>query len=205
MKGVDKNITLQFDTHKGIPIPGPYLIDQLTGTERALVKVSAVSLNPADYKIHPMFVPVFRWFFPAVAARDFAGTVVGRTKDCKLALGDKVLGFTFFGTLAEYTMVACDGLVVKQPEGMNQSQAAGMVTTAATALMAWEEANMIGKKNPRVLIVGASGGTGTFGNLGFGLVWLLCLCVCCCIRVVLLVRLLCCCDIGFSMRWRRVA
>jgi len=130
----------------------------------ALVKVSYASINPVDYKA-PEF-GFFRYMAmgkgPWIPACDYAGTVV-TTNLPHVKPGDKVAGCTAipkFGTLAEYAVIEGAENVAKLPEGVNLKDAATLAVAAQTAMQSIEPYVEEGFK---VIIYGASGGTGTFG------------------------------------------
>jgi NADPH:quinone reductase-like Zn-dependent oxidoreductase len=74
--------------------------------------------------------------------------------------GDDVFGFIGFGGFAEYVAVPEDALV-QMPAGLNFEQAASVPLAAMTVLQGLRDVARI-QPGQRVLIVGASGGLGTF-------------------------------------------
>ena len=91
---------------------------------------------------------------------ELAGTVVEVGPDAtRLKVGDEVFGYGF-GTAAEFAVAKDDKLAIKPPE-LSFAQAAATVDSASTALQAVRDhANVTAGQ--RVLILGASGGVGTF-------------------------------------------
>ncbi|KAG0290678.1 NADPh quinone reductase [Dissophora globulifera] len=130
-----------------------------------LVKVHAAALNPVDWKLMKGgFVPRFLMPSVKVPALDVAGTVValGPKAGKHVKIGDQVLAMLHFsvsGGLTEYTIVD-ESLVVKKPERWSFEQAAAVPLVATTV---WHALVFFGKlkKGDKVLINGASGGTGT--------------------------------------------
>jgi NADPH:quinone reductase-like Zn-dependent oxidoreductase len=92
---------------------------------------------------------------------DFAGTVeaVGQDVD-RFKPGDEVFGGRT-GAFAEYITIREAGNVVKKPDNIGFSQAAGVGVAGVTALQALRDQGKV-KPGDKVLINGASGGVGTF-------------------------------------------
>lgn len=92
--------------------------------------------------------------------RSLAGTVeaVG-TGVTGLAHGDAVYG-TAPGAFAPY-VVATPALLARMPRGMSYDEAAGMPVSAVTALQAVRDHGRV-EPGMRVLVVGASGGVGSY-------------------------------------------
>jgi NADPH:quinone reductase-like Zn-dependent oxidoreductase len=130
-----------------------------------LIKVHAVSLNPADYALPTM--PIMGRLInkkPATPGLDFAGTIVatpaGSTTDLKP--GDAVFGRLDWpyqhGTLAEYTLGVLNG-IVKLPSNIDFAQGAALGSTAITA---YQSLAKYIKAGDRVFINGGAGGVGGF-------------------------------------------
>jgi NADPH:quinone reductase-like Zn-dependent oxidoreductase len=94
-----------------------------------------------------------------VPGQDVAGTVTA-TGDgvTRFTVGDEVFGIAK-GSFAEYAVAREDKLSHK-PENLSFAQAAAMPVSGLTALRALDAARVTGGSN--VLIVGASGGVGTY-------------------------------------------
>jgi NADPH:quinone reductase-like Zn-dependent oxidoreductase len=91
--------------------------------------------------------------------RCFAGTVEAVSKDVTdFERGDEVYG-TCDGSFAEY-VAAQPRMVARKPANLSMEQAAAVPISASTALQAVRTAQV--RAGQRVLIVGASGGVGTF-------------------------------------------
>jgi NADPH:quinone reductase-like Zn-dependent oxidoreductase len=96
----------------------------------------------------------------SVAGMEVAGTVEGIGKDVtRFQPGDKVFGWCH-GAFAEYVSVSEDALAVK-PATITLEQAAAFPISAFAALQALRDTGRI-QPGHRVLIIGASGGVGTF-------------------------------------------
>lgn len=125
-----------------------------------LVKVHSVSLNAADYRSMKMgIIPKSKIF-----GADIAGKVESAGKNAALFKpGDEVLGdlASFgFGGLAEYVTAPEKALVIK-PGKITFEEAAAIPMASVTALQALRNKAGI-QKGHKVLIVGSSGGVGTF-------------------------------------------
>jgi NADPH:quinone reductase-like Zn-dependent oxidoreductase len=133
------------------PVPNDYEI---------LIKVSAVSLNAADYRSLKMgLIPKNKIF-----GADISGRIEAVGKDTSLFKpGDEVLGDLAsygFGGLAEY-VTAPEKAVILKPKNISFEEAAAMPMAATTALQALRDKAKI-QKGQKVLVVGSAGGVGTF-------------------------------------------
>jgi NADPH:quinone reductase-like Zn-dependent oxidoreductase len=96
----------------------------------------------------------------AVAGIDLAGTVVAIGAEVtRFSVGDEVFGIAR-GSFAEYAAAREDKLAHKPPN-LSFAQAAVVPVSASTALQALRDAGRI-QAGQKVLIVGASGGVGTY-------------------------------------------
>jgi NADPH:quinone reductase-like Zn-dependent oxidoreductase len=140
------------------------------GAGEVLVRVRAGSVNPADWHVMRGEPRVARLSFGLrkpkyrVLGCDFAGSVESVGGDVKtLAPGDEVYGNTFmrgFGGFAEYARAEAD-LLAPKPAGLTFEQAAAVPIAAMTALQGLRDHGRV-EPGQRVLIIGASGGVGTF-------------------------------------------
>lgn len=125
-----------------------------------LVEIHAASINAADYRMMQMGFPPKSKIFGA----DVSGVVKSVGKDVeKFKPGDCVVGDLSdygFGGFAEYA-AAPDKVFVHKPEEISFENAAALPLAGITALQAFCHKNdfQIGQQ---VLIVGCSGGVGTF-------------------------------------------
>jgi NADPH:quinone reductase-like Zn-dependent oxidoreductase len=95
-----------------------------------------------------------------VRGREVAGRVDAIGKDVtRFQPGDEVMG-TSEGSFAQYTRAAEDKLAAK-PANLTFEQAAAVPISASTALQALRDKGQV-RPGQRVLIIGASGGVGTF-------------------------------------------
>ncbi len=125
-----------------------------------LVKVMASSVNALDYRSVKMGNIPKKKIFGA----DFSGIVelVGNNVQ-KIKPGDEVIGDLSdcgLGAFAEYVSTTENNLVLK-PKNISFEAAATLPVAATTALRALRDKGRI-KKGQSVLIVGASGGVGTY-------------------------------------------
>jgi len=145
------------DVSKDVPIPSRHMYNQL------FVEVTAAGLNPSNFKINLKRIPLVRHLASHyVVGYDFVGTVrsVGSAAGCAdFKVGDKVYGVAT-GSMAEYAVAMC-GMVGRAPSSLSDAQVAGLPVAALTSLEAWERGGL--KPGMRVLVIGASGGTGIFG------------------------------------------
>lgn len=135
--------------------------------DEVLVKIRATALNAGDVRLmlgNPLLVRlVFGLRRPKQPIRgmDVAGTVVtvgsGVSTD---RLGDEVIAeLNGGGGLARYAVVRVDRLAVC-PAGLDPVVAATLPIAGGTAVQALDVAGV--RKGHRVLVIGASGGVGTF-------------------------------------------
>jgi NADPH:quinone reductase-like Zn-dependent oxidoreductase len=135
--------------------------------DEVLVRVRASSVNPADWFPtvgRPLILrPLFGLTRPrhAVPGKDVAGTVeaVGRSVT-RFTVGDEVYGELRSGAFAEYA-VAPQGVLAPMPRGLGFAEAAAVPLAGITALQGTRDAGRVGT-GQRLLVVGASGGVGTF-------------------------------------------
>jgi len=96
----------------------------------------------------------------ATPGMDLAGEVAAvGTAVTRFQPGDHVYGVAT-GSFAEYVVAREDQLAMR-PDGLNNTQAAAVPTSAATARMAVSDVARV-QAGERVLVIGASGGVGTF-------------------------------------------
>lgn len=142
--------------------------DPVPGAGKVLVRVAAVSVNAADWHLmrgEPRVARLDRTTFgrrapkQPIRGRDVAGTVVAVGPDVQdWRVGDEVLG-EHEGTMAELVAVPATCLA-RRPTGVGVVEAAALplaATTAATCL----DAGRVGE-GTRLLVIGASGGVGTY-------------------------------------------
>jgi NADPH:quinone reductase-like Zn-dependent oxidoreductase len=143
-------------------------IDQpVAKDDEVLVRVRASSANPADWHYMRGMPYVMR---PQSGLRkpknsllghDIAGVVEAVGTNVKgFGPGDEVFANVAAGGFAEYASVS-EGDLVQKPANLTFEQAAAVPLAGLTALQGLRDAGQI-KPEQKVLIVGASGGVGTF-------------------------------------------
>lgn len=136
----------------------------LLGPHEVLIKVKYVALFQGSAAMMS-FMPHFNrnaW----VAENNYSGTIVGIGAQVEhVAVDDDVFGGfaadvlrRYGGVLAEYVILP-DHVVVRKPTNVALQDLAGMGAGGVTAMQFAEVTGL--KKGDRVLITGASGGTGT--------------------------------------------
>lgn len=138
----------------------------VVGDGQVLVRVRAAAVNALDWHFMrgaPYMVrPILGWRRPKVKIRgvDVAGRVeaVGAGVE-DLRPGDDVFGWCN-GAFAEFVCAGEDHFVLK-PEDLTFEQAAAVPLAAMTALQGIRDSGRVAA-GQRVLIVGASGGVGSF-------------------------------------------
>lgn len=135
--------------------------------DEVLVRVEASSANPWDWHFvrgEPYFMRLVeaglrRPSYP-IPGGDVAGTVeaVG-TKVTGFTLGDEVYGFGH-GAFAEYIAIP-QGRLAFKPRNLTFEEAAAVPLAAITALQGLRDVGGV-RAGDNVLVIGASGGVGTF-------------------------------------------
>ena len=129
------------------------------------VRLAAASINPFDNAVLKGYLKDrMEHRFPLIPCSDLAGTVdaLGAGVD-GFAVGDSVFGVTGRmlgeGTLAELT-TASTGTIAKRPTSIGEIEAAALPLAGVSALQSVEAAAP--RPNDVVVIVGASGGIGSY-------------------------------------------
>ncbi|MFE1595299.1 NAD(P)-dependent alcohol dehydrogenase [Nocardia sp. NPDC058705] len=141
----------------------------VAGAGEVLVRVRAASVNARDWHVMRGDPKIARWMDRSVFGRrgptnlvqggDFAGTVEAVGDGVTdLVVGDEVFGEAVSGAFAEYVAVP-RGLLDLKPANASFEQAASVPLAGNTALTCLRH---LGYDDERVLIIGASGGVGTF-------------------------------------------
>lgn len=140
--------------------------DPAPGPGELLVRVHAAGINPLDTYITTGRPVLLRLVFGlrrpkrAIVGAEFAGVVEAVGEDVtEPAVGDAVWGH-HNGACAELVVAGVDHVVPK-PERVTFAQAGGVDVAATTALQALRDHAGV-SRGDRVLVVGASGGVGTF-------------------------------------------
>ncbi len=135
--------------------------------DEVLVKVHAASVNPLDWHYMegtPYVVRVEAGLGKPDNPRlgvDFAGTVEAVGKAVKrFKPGDEVFGGRF-GAFAEYVTIREERAIALKPGSLSFEQAASVPIAGITALQALRDEGRV-QSGQKILIIGASGGVGTF-------------------------------------------
>jgi len=130
---------------------------------KALIKVAAIGVNPADCKWRAgMFARSVQLTMPYVPGYDLAGTIV-EPGDSGLAPGTRVAAMMpsrEHGAYAEYVAVI-PGSIAPIPDSMDFAQAAALPTPGLTGVQLIED-QLDPQPGQTVLITGATGGVGRF-------------------------------------------
>jgi len=144
--------------------------EPVVGDDGVLVAVEAASVNPADWHLirgipylARLQIGLRRPNFD-VPGSDFAGRVVAVGPAVTgYAVGEDVFGTSFmhgFGAFAERIAIS-EGLLAHKPVGLGYDEAAAAPLAGLTALQAVRDHGAV-QAGHRVLVIGASGGVGTF-------------------------------------------
>jgi NADPH2:quinone reductase len=145
-----------------IDVPEP-----AAGPGEVLVRMHAASVNAYDVSVAAGFMQQYMPYeFPAVIGNDVAGTIEAVGEGVEgFSIGDRVFGTVgqkgtiHDGSIAELTNPQAGSIAVA-PEGLSDADAGTLGVAGATAMNAVEAVDP--GEGARVLIVGATGGVGTF-------------------------------------------
>jgi NADPH:quinone reductase-like Zn-dependent oxidoreductase len=136
------------------------------GPDEVLIRVAAVGVAIGDWLIVSGLPYIARPMFgirtpkKAIAGQQLAGTVVALGEAVnRFAIGDEVYGWAP-GAMAEYA-VAPQDTVAHAPSSVTPAEAATVPISAVTALQAVRDHGKV-TDGTSVLVVGASGGVGSF-------------------------------------------
>lgn len=177
-------VNVKYEKFASIDARHTHLRQMVSKPNEVLVKVHASSLNPLDIKMcqgygqnlinlrrNMIMSSINRYIsigsqteFPVVLGRDFSGTVIDVGSGVHDILpGDEVYGAQEIhrtGALADYICVNLESLSHK-PKTLSHLEAASLPYVALTTLCALQEISGL-EKGMRVLLLGGSGGIGTF-------------------------------------------
>ena len=137
------------------------------GPDDVVVQVHAASVNPKDWKLNyniaRLSTPLLSRRLAPLFGDDLAGTIVARGSNVTdFAIGDAVYGMDMrlrTASLAERALID-QKRIARKPDTLSFREAASMPLAAQTALQAFRRGRA--GEGSRVLIIGASGGVGTF-------------------------------------------
>ncbi len=141
--------------------------EPVAGSSEVIVRVRAAGVDRGTAHLmrgEPYLLRILGFGFRGpknpVPGRDVAGTVVQVGSEvAEFAVGDEVFGIAN-GSFAEYAVARADKLVHK-PAGLTFEQAAVVPISATTAMQGLRDVGKV-QAGQRVLIIGASGGVGTY-------------------------------------------
>ena len=143
---------------RDVPRPVP-------GAGQLLIEVHASSVNPIDWKIPGgQMAARYGSTFPMILGFDASGVVVEAGAGVTgFAAGDPVFARSDVGAGGCYADYAVLNVrtVARKPEELSHAEAAAMPLAALTALNGLRDPGQL-KAGQRVLIIGASGGVGTY-------------------------------------------
>ena len=135
--------------------------------DEVLIRVRAASVNPLDYHFLSTAPWIRKTMFKMLKVRvdrpgaDVSGEVEAVGKAVyHLAVGDAVFGSSGGGAYAEYACVPAAKLV-KKPENVSYEEAAAANIAGLTALQGLRDVAGV-TAGQKVIVIGASGGVGTF-------------------------------------------
>jgi NADPH:quinone reductase-like Zn-dependent oxidoreductase len=141
--------------------------EPVVNDDEVLVRVRAASANPRDWHLMRGLPSIMRLRFglrrptSSLLGSDMAGRVEAVGKNVtRFRPGDEVFAHVLAGGFAEYTCVPEDFLGLK-PANLTFEQAAAVPLAALTALQGLRDHGRI-QPGQKLLIIGASGGVGTF-------------------------------------------
>jgi NADPH:quinone reductase-like Zn-dependent oxidoreductase len=162
MKAIGFNRFGSIEVLETLEIPKPTVTP-----DSVLVRVAAAGINPADWRLRE---GQFRFFMskerPFIPGADIAGVVEAVGENVRRFVpGDSVyamLSTAKGGGYAEYALVPQESLALV-PSNITLAEAAAIPLTALTALQALRDKAHL-KAGEHALIIGASGGVGTFAT-----------------------------------------
>ena len=137
------------------------------GDDEVLIQVRAAAVDRGTWHVmagQPYLMRLLGFGFRGprnrVPGLDVAGTVVAvGPAETRFAAGDEVFGIAR-GSFAEYA-AAREGTLVRKPAALSFEQAAAVAVSGLTALQGLRDAGRI-KPGQKVLVIGASGGVGSY-------------------------------------------
>jgi len=137
------------------------------GENEILIKIFATAITSGDLKLRSAKnfpVRMFNGFFKPknqVLGSSFAGQIeaIGRNVK-KYKVGQKVFGYSLFGSYAQYKIMPDTGTFVIMPDNISYREAAAIPFGALSALFFLKKARI--KQGDNILINGASGDVGVF-------------------------------------------
>ncbi|KAI8377013.1 chaperonin 10-like protein [Blakeslea trispora] len=142
----------------------------IKSSSEVLVRVKAAGTNPVEAKLAAGNIVRMVIKIPGIIGGDFAGIIEETGTDVtEFKAGDEVFGSLSFpmgpnGTYAEYVVVDINKCsIAKKPSHISFEQASSAGIAALTAYQGVVKDSPVSEQKRKVLIVGASGGVGSFG------------------------------------------
>lgn len=141
--------------------------DPVAGAGEIVVEVTAVGVNPADYKFRSgILSAAVPKDMPFVPGMDIAGRIAAIGSEVTgWAVGDRVTAMLFLmgnGAYAERVAVPAEW-VARTPDGLDDVTAASLPTPATTAVQ-WIEDDLRAAPGMRLLVTGATGAVGRIAS-----------------------------------------
>lgn len=134
---------------------------------QVLVEVHAAGMNPVNFKLVEGRLGLAGPGLPCIDGLDIAGVVTQVGKSCKrIKQGDEVWGKVPLplvgstGSFAEFSVLP-ENCLIQKPEEISFQEAAGLGVIALTGYQALIQVGNL-QKDQKILILGGSGGTGSF-------------------------------------------
>jgi len=144
------------EKYKILSIPVPKI-----DSNQILIQVKAASISPGDLVADISKIPFIRWLGIFNIGFDFSGVIMDIGSNVtKFQRGDNVFGTASGGTLQEFTVTNAAKIALK-PANLSFSEAASL---GVSGCCAYNSLNHFRKpiSNDKILIIGASGGCGSF-------------------------------------------
>ena len=139
----------------------------ITKDNQVLVEVYAAGMNPVNFKLVEGRLGLASPSLPEIDGLDIAGKVVQVGKNCqRIKVGDEIWGKVPIphsgctGSFAEYSILNENNVIIK-PDEISFQEAAGLGVVALTGYQALVQVGKLHNEQ-KILILGGSGGTGSF-------------------------------------------
>jgi len=142
-----------------------------TSDDEVLIKIHAASVNAPDWRnlrANPFFVRLSNGLLKPknkMLGVDVAGRIEAVGRNVKqFQPGDEIFGDLYeygLGAFAEYTCMPEEGALAIKPANLTYEEAAAVPSAAVTALQGLRDKGQI-QPGQKVLVIGASGGVGSF-------------------------------------------
>ena len=141
-----------------VDLPEPQASHTLTPGEGVVIDVAAAGVSFPDV-LQTRGLYQYKPDLPFVPGAEVAGTVRSAPADATVSVGDRVVGFSFLGGMAEQA-VAPSFLTFALPDVLDFGQGAALLLNYHTAYFALRLRGRL-REGEHVLVHGAAGGVGT--------------------------------------------